>query len=124
MTPQSLEQRVESLERRMNALDELPARVGALEAQFLLLRDEMHGEFSALRGELKAGDEETRRVLREEIRAGDDETRRMLREEIRAGDEETRRFMRVLHEDLVARLAVLQNGRRAQPSSRKPRKKT
>jgi len=30
-----------------------------------------------------------------------------LREEMRAGDEETRRFMRILHEDLVARLALI-----------------
>ena len=40
----------------------------------------------------------------------------VLRAEIREGDEETRRYMRVLHEDLVARIALLQNGRR-------PRKK-
>jgi hypothetical protein len=34
-----------------------------------------------------------------------------LREEIRAGDEETRRFMRVLHEDLVGRIATLAESR-------------
>lgn len=32
---------------------------------------------------------------------------RTLREEIRAGDEETRRVMRILHEDLVARIERL-----------------
>jgi hypothetical protein len=59
----------------------------------------MRAEFSATRAE-----------LRKEMRDGDDETRRTLREEIRAGDEETRTLMRVLHEDLVARIALIQRG--------------
>jgi phosphoglycerate-specific signal transduction histidine kinase len=74
---------------------------------------------SVLRGEIRAGDEETRSVLREEIRAGDEETRSVLREEIRAGDEETRSvlreevretqtLMRVLHEDVIGRISLLQ----------------
>ena len=46
-------------------------------------------------------------MLREEIRAGDEETRRVLREEIRAGDEETRRFMRILHEEVIERIRLL-----------------
>ena len=54
----------------------------------------MSVEFSAVRREISAGDEETRRTLRDEIRAGDEETRRTLRDEIRAGDEETRRTLR------------------------------
>jgi predicted nucleic acid-binding Zn-ribbon protein len=33
-----------------------------------------------------------------------------LRVEIRAGDEETRRQMRVLHEEVIARIALLQEG--------------
>jgi len=33
-----------------------------------------------------------------------------LRMEIREGDDETRRLMRVLHEDLVARIASLDRG--------------
>jgi len=49
----------------------------------------MRGEFSALRGETRAGDEEARRQLRE-------------------GDEETRRFMHILHEDVIARISMLQ----------------
>jgi hypothetical protein len=53
---------------------------------------------------MRAGDEETRRTLRDEIRAGDEQTRRQLREE----DEETRRYMRILHEDVVARISMLQ----------------
>jgi hypothetical protein len=109
MAQESLETRVDMLERQVEILEQLPARVTALELQFVQLRDEMRAEFSAtraeahtlneetrrgLRDEIRAGDEETRRVLREEIRAGDEETRRVLREEIRAGDEETRRVLR------------------------------
>jgi hypothetical protein len=109
----------------MSALEVLPERVAALEVQFSLLRDEMRSEFSAMRGDMHAGDEETRRILREEIRTANEDTQRILREEIRtadvdtqrtlreeirAGDEETRRLMRVLHEDVISRIALLQEG--------------
>ena len=80
------------LERRVEILEQLPDRVTALESQIVQLREEMRTEFSATRAESRAGDEETRRTLREEIRTG---------------DAETRRFMRVLHEDLVSRIATL-----------------
>jgi hypothetical protein len=73
-----------------------------------------------LRDEIRAGDEETRRVLRDEIRSGDEETRQVLRDEIRSGDEETRTLMRVLHEDVVGRIALLGEGRPAQ--RKQPRK--
>lgn len=121
MTGMSLETRVSVLERQVN---ELATRddVRALAEQILQLGLEMREGFSALREEIRAGDEETRRVLREEIRAGDEETRRVLREEIRAGDEETRRglevvigggdeetrrYMRVLYEDVIERISRL-----------------
>ena len=68
----------------MEALEVLPERVAAVEVQLVHLREEMRAEFSATRAEMRAGDEETRRVLRGEIREGDEETRRTLREEIRA----------------------------------------
>jgi hypothetical protein len=132
----------------MARLEELPARVDALTLQVSQLRDEMRSGFSAVRGEIQAGDQETRRTLREEIRAGDEETRRTLRDEIRAGDEETRRTLReeiragdeetrrtlrdeiragdervmeqarALHEDVVSRLALIQEGVKARGNSR------
>jgi hypothetical protein len=77
MAAKSLEERVEMLERSVVILEQLPARLTALETQFVQLRDEMRAEFSATRSE-----------------AG-------------ARDEETRRFMRILYEDLVARIEVL-----------------
>ena len=104
-------------------------RVTALEVQFVQFREEVGDEFSATREELRqeirggdeetrrqlsdeirAGDEETRRQLRDEIRGGDEETRRLLRDEIRGGDEETRHLMRVLHEDVISRIALLDRG--------------
>jgi hypothetical protein len=65
------------LERRVQLLERLPERMTALETQIVQLRDEMRVEFSATRAEA------------------------------RAGDEETRRFMRILYEDLVARIETL-----------------
>ena len=104
-------ERVEILDRKVEALESLPKRVTAVELRLVQLRDDMRVEFSAMRAELRAeiraGDEETRRELRAEIRAGDKETRRQLRE----GDEETRRYMRLFHEEVISRLATIQQGR-------------
>lgn len=86
--PQDLEKRVEILEDKVELLEQLPARVGALESQVLQLRDEMRAEFSVTRSELRSE----------------------LRQEIRDGDEETRRLMRVLHEEVLARIETLGRG--------------
>ena len=83
MPPQALATRVERLEQRMTTLEELPARVEALESQIVQLRGEMHGEFAALQMEMRAGDEETRRVLREELGKSRDELVRQFRGELR-----------------------------------------
>ena len=44
-----------------------------------------------------------------------------VREEIRLGDEDTRRYMRVLHEEVISRIATIQEG---QVDSRPRRGKT
>ena len=77
MAEKSLEERVNMLERGVEILEQLPDRVTALEVQIVELRGDMRAEFSATRAES------------------------------RAGDEETRRFMRILYEDLVARIEIL-----------------
>lgn len=137
MTPQTLAARVERLEERVTLLEQLPARVDALTLEISQLREEMRAEFSAVRIEIRAGDEETRRSLREEIRAGDEETRRVLREEIRAGDEETRRVLgleirestdrvmsqaRALYEDMQAKLLTINESRPSKPRTRRSKK--
>jgi hypothetical protein len=83
--------RVVILEENVDALNRLPDRVSAVEMQLVFLRD----EFVALRTE-----------MRTEFSTVRDE----LRSEIRSGDEETRRQMRVLHEDMISRIALLQEG--------------
>ena len=92
MQQRSVIERLEILEKKVEILERLPERVTAVELQLVQLRDEMRVEFSATRAEMRAGDEETRRTLRDEMRAG---------------DEETRRLMRILHEDVISRIALL-----------------
>src|SRR6185436_12078212 len=102
----TLSKRMDIVEQKLAGIESLPERMTALESQFLQLRTEMRGEFSAVQIEMRAGDEETRRTLRDEIRAGDEETRRALRDEIAA----LGTHMRVLHEDLVQRISRIQEG--------------
>jgi hypothetical protein len=96
VTQKSFEKRVDMPEKRVEILERLPERVGAVELQIVQLRHEVSDEFSAVRAEIRAGDEETRRVLREEIRTG---------------DEETRRYMRILREEVIARIAAIGEAR-------------
>ena len=84
MQQQTLASRVAILEGKMESLEGLPDRVASLESQISQFREEVRVEFSAMRGEM------------------------------RTGDEETRRQMRVLHEDVISRIALLDenlNGR-------------
>ncbi len=67
------------------------------------MRSEIQLVRSEMRFEIRAGDE----ALLGEIR----KVEASLRREIQAGDEETRRFMRVLHEDVIARLAAIGESR-------------
>jgi hypothetical protein len=78
--PRSIEERVSTLERQMQEMRGLPERVTNLESQILRLRDETSSEVSAIRDQLKAD------------------------------TEETRTFMRVLYEDVLARLEVIGEG--------------
>jgi hypothetical protein len=132
MRERTVIERVEILERNVELFEALPARVSALESQIVQLRSEMRDEFAAVRGEMRAGFLAVRdefaavrgemhagflaardefSAVRDEMAGMRDSLLTVLRAEIREGDEETRRYMRVLHEDLVARIALLQNGR-------------
>lgn len=102
MPPQTLESKVEGLERRVTLLEKLPKRMDALESQIVQLRTEMRDEFSAVRTGLSAVQSDVS-GLRGEMTA--------LRQELNAGDEETRRHMRVLIEDVISRIATLDEGR-------------
>ena len=82
MTEPTLADRVTILEQKVEGLAARPAHIASVELQIVQLRDEMRLGFSA------------------------------VRQEIREGDEETRRYMRVLHEDVIARIAALGEARR------------
>jgi hypothetical protein len=66
------------LERRVESLEMLAEQIARLETQFLQIREEVRSDFSAVRAA------------------------------IRAGDEETQRLMRVLHEDVIARQSLIE----------------
>lgn len=96
----TIEERVFTLEEQMRDLRELPTQVAELRSEFSQLRAEMRDEFSAIRGEIAMKADAG--FVHGEFGA--------LRAEVIAGDEETRRQMRVLHEDLVGRIALIQEG--------------
>ncbi len=120
MVDNSLEQRVFAIEQMLQdyaTARDLERVEHALGEQIVQLRLEMRGELSALRQEISAGDEETRRSLREEIRAVDQELRGVIEGRtaeilavVSAGNEENRRLMRVLHEDVIARIDTIRRG--------------
>ena len=137
MPRQSIVARVERLEERVPILGELPGRIDALSTQISQVREEMHRGFSSsrdeLRAEIRGGDAETVRTLREEIHTSNKETVRTLREEIHASNEETVRTLReeirasgeeimtrvrILHEDVISRLALIQEGQQRRPCQR------
>jgi hypothetical protein len=76
------------------------------------LRAEIKAEGEAirtgLRAEIKAEGEAIRTELRAVIEAEGEVIRTGLRKEIRDGDEETRRYMRVLHEEVLSRMVIIQ----------------
>jgi hypothetical protein len=104
--PPPLVRRVEILEEHVDALRHLPGQVSAIGADVVALRADvvaLRVDVTELREALSDG----RGGL---IKVGAEFA--AIRHEIRAGDEETRRQMRVLHEDVIARIALLQEGTR------------
>jgi hypothetical protein len=102
---QTLDRRVEILERKMEDLEGLPDLVASLALQISQFQEDVRVEFSALRAEIRAGDEETRREMRE-LNQG------------------TRTHTGVLIEEVLSRVALLGehvNGRK--PSHRTPERK-
>ena len=52
MPPETIENRVDHLERRMTDMETLPDRITAIESQIVQLRAEMRVEFSTVREEI------------------------------------------------------------------------
>ena len=88
MPPQTIERRVEKLEHDVTSLQQLPARIDALSVQMSQLREDMVARFSATEKAVIEGDE---RILAQ---------------------------ARMMHEDVISRLALIQEG---QPRPKRPR---
>ena len=99
MADRSLNDRVEILEQKVDALQTLPDRVTSLETQILQLRGETRVEFSAIREQFEQTQQQMRELHAEVL------TR------LHEGDEESRRQMRILHEEVLTRISLLQEGR-------------
>jgi hypothetical protein len=91
VSAESVENRLEKLERRVTTLEELPERIDRLELQILQFRGEMRAEFSAVRTEIRDGDVMVVTELTEQI-------------------EEALRHTSVLFEDAVGRITVVGEG--------------
>jgi hypothetical protein len=81
MPPQTIERRVERLEEQVTSLQQLPARMDALSVQISQLREDLGMQISAVEKRLVATED---RILVQ---------------------------VRMLHEDVIARLALIQEGR-------------
>ena len=117
MARPTLTERVEILEQRAGVLETLPARMDAVELQIVQLRTEMRAGFSDVRQEMGARGASLREDMIKEIRNSNEALRTELTTAIRSGDEETRRHMRVLHGEVMSRIATIAEGRR--PSRKK-----
>src|SRR5690606_10383117 len=90
--------KTESLTRRVTRLEELPARIDDLTSQVSQLRVEMHDEFSAVRTGMAAGFAAAA-VRTDKLEAKADS--------LEAKTDGLAVQMRVLHEDVIARIALL-----------------
>ena len=103
MQPQTLDKRVERLEKRVTTLEQLPARVDELAGQILQLRTEMRGEFSA---------------VREEIRIVRDQLTDQFSGQLRLTADQLMAHARTLHEGVLSRIALIDEGRRSRKKTR------
>ena len=109
MQPQPLESRVEALEARVTGLGELPARMDRLESQIVQLRDENRVEHSATRTEIQSVHEEMH-AMHAALRAEMQSSNAALITQLKEQNDRQERLTRVLHEDLIGRIAALGEG--------------
>ena len=115
MPPQTLESRMESVEHRVTKLEELPGRIDDLTLQVSQLRTEMSAEFSAVRAEIREQGVTIVTTVRQEI------AEQGQRTDARISEMATGSQMRALYEDVISRIALLQEG--LTPAKRTSRKK-
>lgn len=118
MTTQPLEFRVDSLEDRVTQLEQQVGPDDRDPSQVVALRTEMRAEFSAVRAHLASLDAKVGGL--EAKMGGLDAKVGSLESKLEAKIDQQGIQMRVLHEEVIRRIALI--GESA-PSSRKPRKK-
>jgi hypothetical protein len=112
MPARSLAERVEILEQKVGDLQTLPARVEALESHILQLRSEMHDGFSAILMRLDGHDQRFDQIDQRFVSVDQRFVSVDQRfDQIDVRFEETHRFMRVLHEEIISRLSLIEEGR-------------
>jgi hypothetical protein len=114
MVPQTVVSRVDTLERKMGRLEDLPDRMSALESQIVQFRAEVSVEFSAVRTEMRAMGEELRgemRTMGDELRGEMRTIADGLRLEMVALNHETVTRIQILHEDVISRIALIDEHR-------------
>jgi hypothetical protein len=127
----------ETLEKRVERLEALPARIDALEVQISEFRAEVRAEFSATRKELRQEMTTMAAGLRQEIATMGAELRQEmttmgaeLRQQTAAmgtelrGEMATAAEMRLLHEDVIERIKLLgeRPGRTRVSAPRRPKR--
>ena len=118
MQPQRIDSRVERLEQRMDASEQLPARMDALEGQISQFWAEVRGEFSVVRTEMRELNADTVRQIADtqtQMRELNADTIRQIAD--------TQTQMRVLHADVIKRIGLLGEGS-PQPRANRSRKKS
>jgi uncharacterized coiled-coil DUF342 family protein len=130
MPPQTIERRVEKLEEQMTTLQQLPARMDALSVQISQTREDLGAKISTMDAKIstmgaKISTMDARVSTMDARVSGMDArisgTEKSLREEILSSGDRILTRVRMLHEDVISRLALIQEGRRER--SRSPRKK-
>jgi hypothetical protein len=113
VSEKSIAERVETLEKSMDLRGTLPAEVKGLATKVLAVESRLttvESQLVQLRTDMNNGFSATLQIIESSSKATQtrfDETQKIVRD----GNEETRREMRVLHEDLVKRIAVLSEAR-------------
>lgn len=140
MPETSLVKRLETLENAVNGPNGLTRQIAAVagelkefRGEFLHFRDWTRGEFSAVRQEMATGFAAVRQemaaglaAVRQEMAAEFAVVRQEMVTEFAVVRQEmaTRSEMRMLHEEVIARLAVLQEGQvRRKQSPRSPKRR-
>ena len=112
----------------MTKLEELPGRMDDLTLQVSQLRTEMGADFCEVRGEMRAEFAAVRAEMREHgvtivTTLRQEIAEQGQRTDARISDMATGSEMRALYEDVISRIALLQEGQQARTNRKAPRKK-